>query len=41
METQKKNNCLNAWDDVDMIGDVDSKDHPNATIKNMEIGPDQ
>ena len=39
-ETQKKNNCVNTWDDEDMIWDVDSNDHPSATINNMEIGPD-
>ena len=25
VETQKKNNCMNTWDDVDMIWEVDSK----------------
>ena len=41
VETQKKNNCLITWIDMDMIGDVDSKYHPNAIINNMKISFDQ
>ena len=40
VETQKKNNCVNTWEDADMIWDVDCNDHPSATINNMEIVPD-
>ena len=25
VETQKKNNCVNTWDDVDMIWEIDCK----------------